>query len=136
MSDHAARAACRRRTRRLYMPMNRAITTPRTTRKMTPPALTLIPCSRSPTRTLRALPILRTDVGAVPSVRVLRGRAQGAFLAAPSDPDRDARLQRLRIVRRVGDLEVLAFETRAALLGVEEHAHDLRVFLEHVFARA
>src|SRR5262249_7865226 len=81
------------------------------------------------------LPLDRADVGAVPAVRVLRRRAERALLAASADPDRNARLQWLGIVGRIGDLEVLALEVRALQLGIEEHPQDLRVLLEHVLAR-
>src|SRR2546425_7841303 len=59
------------------------------------------------------LPVLGTDVGAVPAVGVLGGGAQRALLPAPADPDGDARLQRLGIVGRVDHPEVLALEAHA-----------------------
>src|SRR5262249_60414753 len=70
------------------------------------------------------LPVIRADVGAVPSVRVLRGGPERALLAAPTDPDGNAGLERLGIVRRVGDLEILSLEIRAPVLGREEEAQD------------
>jgi hypothetical protein len=82
------------------------------------------------------LPVLGPDVGGVPAIGVLRGGPQGALLPAAADPDRDARLERLRVVRRVGHREVLALKVRAALLGIEQHAHDLRILFQHVLARA
>src|SRR5262249_13344785 len=81
------------------------------------------------------LPVRRPDVGAVPPVGELGRRAQRALLAAPADPDGNARLQRLWIVGSVGHAEVLALEVGALLLGIEEQAHDLRVLLKHVLAR-
>src|SRR5207244_11731463 len=47
-------------------------------------------------------------------------------------PGGHAWLERLRIVRRVLEPEVRAVEVRAAPLRVEEQAHALRVFLQHV----
>src|SRR5215831_348042 len=82
------------------------------------------------------LPVVGADVRAVPPVGELRRRAERALLAAAADPDGDSRLERLRVVRRVRDLKVLALEVGAPLLRIEEHAHDLSVFLEHVLARA
>src|SRR5262249_62015464 len=53
------------------------------------------------------LPIVRADVGAVPSVRVLRGGPARAPLAAPTDPDGNAGPQRRGIARRAGALDRL-----------------------------
>src|SRR5216117_4574094 len=79
-------------------------------------------------------PLLGADVGRVPAVGVARGRPERPLLAAAPDPDGDARLERLRIVRRVLEPEVRAVKARAARFGVEEHAHNLRVLLEHVLS--
>src|SRR5207244_12833639 len=82
------------------------------------------------------LPLLGPDVGAVPAVGPARDGAERALLAAAADPDGDAGLERLGVVRRILELEVLAGEAHPALLGIEEHAHDLRVLLQHVLADA
>src|SRR5207245_6311242 len=81
------------------------------------------------------LPIVRADVGAVPSVRVLRGGPERALFAAPTDPDGNAGLQRLGVVRRLGDLEILSLKIRAPFLGRQEQTQHLRVLLEHVLTR-
>src|SRR6266851_5371661 len=100
--------------------------------------LRVAPLRLAPPVEHRALvgPVLRTDVGPVPPVGVLRGRAESALLAAAADPDRDAGLERLRVVGGVDHAEVLALEGDAPALGVEQQPHDLRVLLEHVLPRA
>src|SRR5256885_11062703 len=77
-------------------------------------------------------PLLGADVGRVPAVGVARGRSERPLLAPAADPDGHAWLERLRIVRRVLEPEVRTVEVHAASLRVEEQAHALRVFLQHV----
>src|SRR5437016_2129308 len=67
---------------------------------------------------------------AQPTTRKAATRSM-ACVGAP-DPEGDAGQEGLRVVGRVLDPDTLAVEGRAARLGVEEHAHDLRVLLEHV----
>src|SRR5437879_3269762 len=68
----------------------------------------------------------------VPAVGVARGGSERPLLAPAADPDGHAWLERLRIVRRVLEPEVRTVEVHAASLRVEEQAHALRVFLQHV----
>src|SRR2546428_14162653 len=67
-------------------------------------------------------PDLGADVRAVPTVGEARRCPERSPLAEPADPDRDTRLQRLRIVRRVLKREVRAGKIRAATLGIQQQA--------------
>src|SRR5262245_8500597 len=53
------------------------------------------------------LPVVGSDVGAVPAVGVAGGRAERALLAAAADPDRNAGLKWLGIVGGIRHAEVL-----------------------------